>query len=708
MLNAKQQLFRNLTKQRAAFLWHQLLVDTLRRIPLDDQSFSDLLKTWHLDPETNTKTLENIERYQRERGISTAIKMYTEHSFCSSVINKALRTRDIELLYSLRHFIGELCNEIENLGREQKKEKENRKKFHVFRGSRVPEEQFKQLFHNLGGLISVNSFLSTTRDKDVALLFACPDHPTEEDEKIVLFDIRVDPSLKTVIYADIENNSSKPDEREVLFSLNSTFKIEEIAHYISKNTWLVKMVGTNEGSKHIREYRRLQQRQLQYQRPRVAFGNLIFQYFGQIDQAEKYFTMLLKTLPKDHPDLPSIYTQLGSIYRLTARADAALAKYRVAYEIRQQNLTPGHPDIADSLNCLGNWYRDKNELEQALEFYQQSLIIRQKVSSHQNKISEAQTWNSIGVLYLKQGNFNVALKYFNLSLKRYSRLLPSNHPIIATCLSNVGLIYENQARGKSNADRYFNRALKYRLKALQIKEYSLPYDHPDVIKYLQKTVEHYKKRKMNGDAFLLCSPRFQKELVEYGEQTERVARRLMIIGSLFEDERSSNTVEEYHSALTMLEHLSPPADSRTMVRLFDIMRKAYLKRRDYDQALKFALKELEIFQSELSYDHERLGLAQQKVGRVYRAMGKMTEAAEYFNESLLILQSFFDNDHQLVKDILADIASLSPEALAERQARLLAKRRQEEEMQLRGIKLAQAVRDGKLDKPKRKRLCVIL
>lgn len=120
------------------------------------------------------------------------------------------------------------------------------------------------------------------------------------------------------------------------------------------------------------------------------------------------------------------------------------------------------------------------------------------------------------------------------------------------------------------------------------------------------------------------------------------------------------------------------------------------------------LKELELFQNELSYDRKGLGLAQQKVGRIFRAMAKMAEAAEYFNESLFILQSFYGNEHQLVKNILADIASLTPEALAEKQASILAKKREQEEMQLRGMELIQALLDGKLDKPSRKRLCVIL
>ncbi|CAF0908829.1 unnamed protein product [Didymodactylos carnosus] len=635
-----------------------------------------MLKKCALFYRDDATKLAEIERFRDTYKQQEAITWYTKDSFIYRLVNKALRTEDIDLLYSFRFFITDLCAQLEERSRRQNKEN----KLTLYRGSRLPEDILKQLRQSIGGLISINSFLSTTRAEQTARVFAGQGGPKPAREEIVLFNISAKPSLSTVVFADVQEDIgwTMDDEQEVLFSLNATFKIEEVVYDTVLELWKVKMTGTDEGSERVRQYLRFQQKTIHYNSPMICFGNLMFRYIGQVDRAERYFDTLLKTLPEDHPDLACIYCQLGQVYEAKGELDSALKKHMKAYEIRQRTLPPDHPDIASSLNALGHMYRTKN-IEQALDFYQQSLAIYKKRSCHQNEMGKAAALQNLGNIYLVKHEFDTALRFYKRSRRKYSRLMPPKHPIIATCLRNIGLVHESKGKVMGKANREFDRALNYYLRALEIVEYSLPYDHPNVIKYLEWIVRIHKKKEQSAEAFFVCGPKLEREKNDLSEKSGRVAMRLMIIANLLEEHAPKHSMETYNEALTMFEQLTPPADSRTIVRCLDAMRRACWKRHEYAEALVYALKALNLQRSTLSHDHTDLGLLLRNVGHLYKKMGKLTEASDYFNESLLILQANYDNSHLYVKRILADIAGLSPEALTREKDRTEAMRKKKEE-----------------------------
>jgi hypothetical protein len=48
--------------------------------------------------------------------------------------------------------------------------------------------------------------------------------------------------------------------------------------------------------------------------PIIFFSCLLWRDIGEVDRAEKYFKTLLKSLPNDHEDIPSLYHQIGNVY----------------------------------------------------------------------------------------------------------------------------------------------------------------------------------------------------------------------------------------------------------------------------------------------------------------------------------------------------------------------------------------------------------
>ncbi|CAF3681048.1 unnamed protein product [Rotaria sp. Silwood1] len=87
---------------------------------------------------------------------------------------------------------------------------------------------------------------------------------------------------------------------EVLFNVNSLFKIHSINFDSTLGLRKVEFNTTE-------EYLKLAESQIQDYIPIIYFGRLLMYELGQVDRAENYFNMLLKSLPSDHPHIASVY-----------------------------------------------------------------------------------------------------------------------------------------------------------------------------------------------------------------------------------------------------------------------------------------------------------------------------------------------------------------------------------------------------------------
>ncbi|CAF3947376.1 unnamed protein product [Rotaria sp. Silwood1] len=132
--------------------------------------------------------------------IDSAIEWYTANAFVYQLANQALRAENIELLYLFRSYIIDLRSQL--------------------------EQEHKQISSTevCGVLISTNGFFSTSRDPKVALSFIAGSYNTDK-KRLILFEIIVDPQLKSVIFADTEKYSRMKDETKVLFRVGAVFTI---------------------------------------------------------------------------------------------------------------------------------------------------------------------------------------------------------------------------------------------------------------------------------------------------------------------------------------------------------------------------------------------------------------------------------------------------------------------------------------------------
>jgi tetratricopeptide (TPR) repeat protein len=646
LFDQKQKGLKDLSKESASFLLHQMLIYVLRQMSQDEQSKKEMLDMCRDYYEKNKHELKKIKEFEENYSHEKAIEWYTDKCFLYKLLNKALRTEDIELLYSFRFFIIDLCAAIENESHNLK----DKGILTLYRGTQIPMEELQKLKENVGKIIPTNGFVSTSRNMNVSLEFAHPDFIRIGFE-FVLFEIQADPSLKTVIFADVKNKSRIEGEEEVLFNLNSLFKIHSINFDLTLNLWKVQLSATDEGAEKVEEYLTLSRREMEEISPIIYFGRLLMNELGRVDRAGKYFNMLLKSLPPNHPDIAAVYNNIGIVHNKRDELNLALKNYEIAYEICRKQLPSDHPHIAVSLNGIGNIYRRKGNYDTALDYLLRALTIKEKIYPDDN-LDKAFTVSNIGLLYSNKGDLNSALTYLSRALEMYKHVLPDQHANIASCLGAIG--YAHEKKGDLNV------ALDYYHHQLQMEEQCLPFDHPDLSTHLRWILNTYKKMNETEKGLEFCREKFNVQKNRLGENHPRVARTLMTMASVCEDDNPNEALEYYEEALSILEQ-SIPSDHQTTSNCLTYMACLYANCGQSEDALRYYVKALDLYRQTLSSDHINIANTLRNMGLCYEYMNDLSEALRYFNESLSIYKLNYGPEHEKVKKVEKDIAQLNGE-----------------------------------------------
>ena len=249
----REPSFRNLTKEGgAAFLWYQLIAQQICSAVYETSAIEDMkaaLLAFYRDypDENGVRILESVaEEYHAD----AAIVLYTDAQYkISMILNKALKSENLDLLYDLRVYVHDLSNQL--CKNKEVQVRPHDALFRLYHGrhmSKIDLEHLKTA--PKGSLICVNGYLSTSKSEDVAKRYA--------DD--ALFDISYDPTrLRSIHAADVSHASMHPSEKEVLFNLNSVFELGDIeddlnADEIPKPIIRVFLTATDQGSEILNKY----------------------------------------------------------------------------------------------------------------------------------------------------------------------------------------------------------------------------------------------------------------------------------------------------------------------------------------------------------------------------------------------------------------------------------------------------------------------
>jgi tetratricopeptide (TPR) repeat protein len=515
----------NLDTLDKSFMYTQILKEILLTINFEQRHINEFLMYCCEQFVDNTAELKNIDKIEKEYHDHQPIWWYTYECFLYSMLNRALRTMEVDLIIKMGFFVRDLHNHITALHLEQYGRQNHSDSFTVYRGQGLSQTDFDQLKKTQGGLLSFNNFLSTSENRNVSLDFARRTMASS-DLVGVLFVMKIDPSLSTAPFANVgQVGYYQGEEEEILFSVHSVFRIGQIKA-IDKNDhlWQVDLTLTSENdqqlhalTEHMREetkgstgwnrlgvlliklghfnkaeelYEILLEQTIDESKKAYLFHQLGWikddqgKYIEAIEFYEKALQIEQKTLPADHPHLASSYNNIGLVYKNIGEYSKALSYYEKDLEISQKILPPNHHNLAASYHNIGQVYYSVGDYSKALSSHEKALEIYQKVLPP-NHPHLAASYNDIGLVYDQMGEYSKALSSHEKALEIFKKTLPADHPDLATSYNNIGGVYSEMSD--------YAKALSYYERALDIRQRSLPSNHPH-LQDVRESIEIVKKK----------------------------------------------------------------------------------------------------------------------------------------------------------------------------------------------------------------------
>ncbi len=506
VFNSDKSDEKSTTEMDGRFVQSQLLIACLLKMETTRTDKVEFVSQCRQIYKGNNKELKIIDEFEKDYAPEFSLWWYTRESFLYRSLNKALRIQNIDLLFVFGFLIRDLEQEL----RQHRYLSPTR----VYRGQLMSIEELNVLKDSKDKLISTTSFLSTSFNPNLALMYLGSPVNDNTLEK-VLFEIDADPSLiGTKPFADISKVSYFSQEDEVLMMLGSVFRINNI--YLDDNQiWHIQMNLCSDNDCDLRTtvyHMQNQYSSMSTINRLLSFANVLID-MANFDDAEKYLCQLLKQLPSYHRDIPKCYHGLGKVLCEKGNYDLSLCYFGKALEILEK-FKLKDSRIAYIYNNIGEVYQNKGDIKRALESYKKALkIFKQTFGDDCENI--AWCYNNLGIIYEKQKDYSQALDYlikalnikikhlppehpclgntynnlgnvyyylhqydqalknYQLSYEIFRKSLTQRHPSIARTLKNIGGVYE--------VEKKFKEAKKNYEKALNIREYILSQTHPDLI-----------------------------------------------------------------------------------------------------------------------------------------------------------------------------------------------------------------------------------
>ncbi|CAF1154693.1 unnamed protein product [Adineta steineri] len=576
-----------------SFMYTQIIKEILLTIDFDQNHLQDYINYCCDVFSDNKKQIENIKRLEDQYDNKTPIYWYTCDMFLYPMLNRALRLMDGDIITRMGFFISDLHRQIEQLHKEQYAGTTAADTFTVYRGQGLSTGDFEQMSKTKGGLISFNNFLSTSKDRELSYALA-ESNQANPDLAGILFIMEVDPSRSTTSLASIADISKFPGEEEVLFSMHSVFRIQDIKQMSGDNRlYEVNLTLTADNDpelSRLTDY--IRKESFPNTEGWYRLGSVLYD-MGQFKKAEDIYQHILDQ-SNDKKDKAYIYYQLGLIKDSQGKYEEALSTHEKALAIRQQSLPPNHPDLAKSHNNIGNVHYSMGNYLEALSSHKKALEIRQQ-SLPPNHPDLATSYNNIGLVHDIMGNYLEALLSHKKALEIRQHSLPPHHPDLAMSYNNIGLVHDNMGN--------YSEALSYYEKDLEISQQSLPSNHPDLA-------------------------------MSYGN-----------IGNVHNNMGNYLEALSSHEKALEIQQQSLPPKHPDLAMSYNNIGEVYNNIGNYPEALSTHEKALEIQQQLLPSNHPSLAVSCNNIGLVFKNMVNYSKARTFFEHAIQIGEQSLPLNH---------------------------------------------------------------
>ncbi|UJR16674.1 hypothetical protein I4U23_003574 [Adineta vaga] len=348
--NESDEIFNRLD---LSFVFIQVIKEILSKIDFGEIHLDEYVNYCRdLYPEDDDE-LENISQLSRDYYSKRPIWWYTQESFMCRMLHRAIRSLDAGIIVRMGFFIDDLHRDIQRFYSEQFDNPDSdTKTLTVYRGQGLLVENFDRLSKLKNGFISFNDFLLTNKNRQIAYDFA-QQTATNPDLVGILFIMNIDTTDSMTPFADITKVGFFKTQDEVLFSMQSIFRIDDI-ELIDTNNHIYEVTLTlmKNDEENLRKLTNRIREETFFDKVGWArFGQLLIK-MNQFQKAQEVYEVSLNQTTYDSEKAP-LYYQLGWLKHQQKDYQAALTFYEQSLYIAHETLPSNHISLASSHTSIG-------------------------------------------------------------------------------------------------------------------------------------------------------------------------------------------------------------------------------------------------------------------------------------------------------------------------------------------------------------------
>jgi tetratricopeptide (TPR) repeat protein len=563
-------------------------------------------------------------------------------TFIYSILNRAFRTQEINIIMKMGFFMQDLYHQIEHL---YKNWSDKPSLLTVYRGQGMLDSEFERLRKGKGGLVSFNNFLSTSVDKKISFLFA--DSARSDPDLVgVLFEIAINPELSSTPFISLDNIGHYLQEQEILFSMHSIFQIGE-AHQIDKRLWQVELLSTTDNDNKIGELTDYMRKTTIIKNPWLRLGHLLMN-MGEFTEAEQIFQALNELdarFDANQSDYLDVLHALGMIKYQQSDSTQALLFLQKALQLSLPNST----NFAVISRGIALVHAAMGNYSAALLTHKKSLEILQKATDV-DLVYLATSHTYVGDTYIKLGRPWDAISDLKKSVEIHRKTLPSNHPSFAINYNWMGEAYRLAGD--------YSRAFYYYEKALKIQEKYLPPNHIELAHTINGMGLVYERMGDYSSALFCFQKRLQIQQNSLNLDHPELAKTYNNIGLAFNSMRNYlKALSSYQMALNIYEKFVDLTLPDLAITYHNVA-VVFCEMGNYSTALGFFQKTLGIEQKSLSPDHPTLGTTYCNIAGVHKAMGDYSTALSFLERAREIQEKCLHFNHPELAEIYSSLAAV--------------------------------------------------
>ncbi|CAF3419329.1 unnamed protein product [Rotaria socialis] len=591
---------------------------------------------------------EKIYGFQRSYGEHAPIWWYTKEYFVYTQLNQALRTQDTEFMIEMGFFLRDLHRDIER----KYSETDKTTKKYVYRGQGLSVADFNKIKERKGCLLSFNNFLSTSADREVALLLA--ESNLQKSGNIgILFQMEIDPKVSSTPYALIQDDSAFVEEREVLFSMPSVFRIGEIIE-IQDRLWEVNLKFTSDDDSELTSLTNYIRNEMKEASGWYSIAELMIR-MGKYEKAlEIYGALCSENVHgngfEDYCLNLVLNLNMVATEHLLGKYSSALKQLQSLLETLRDIFPSDHLLFSTIYNTFGLIQRAIGDYKASLSYVEMSLEIQLR-SSPADQANLSMTYNNAATTYYMMGDNIMALKSYEEALVIQQKSLPTNHPCLGYTYANIGLVYQSIGNNVS--------AITHLERALEIFHKSIPADHPDLgmihnsIGMVQTCVGNCQ---VGHECFEKALKIQQKSLPANHPNLGIVHSNIGIVYQF--TGKYSDALTAYKKAHRILQK-SFPEDHPLLVVNDSYIAWVYTMLGNYSKALVHFEKTLANQERAVTPNPQYLAITYNGLGILYQAMGNFSKAKLYYEKALELLQKYLPPNHATLARIYSNLGQLS-------------------------------------------------